>query len=264
MKPYSPFLLAAGLLLAPIGSAAAEPLTVVGTGDGLDMLRALSAVYRAESGETVVMPASIGSGGGIAAVAAGTEDLARAARPLKDSERAAGLVAVPIAEIPSAFFVHPAAGVHDLTAAQIAAIFAGSIQSWSEVGGAAVRIRVVRREDADSTLQVLRASMPGWDTLTITDRSKTAVTTQDAIETVRTVEGAIGFGPYSSSLSPDTVVLSVDGRKPTDPSYPSAVELSLVHAGDRVTPEIRNFIDFCRSDYGMKLMSAFGAVPPRD
>lgn len=262
--PYRRPLLAALFALASIPAAFSAGLTVVGTGDGLDMLRALSAVYQAESGRAVAMPASIGSGGGIAAVAAGTDQLARAARPLKDSEREAGLIAVPIAEIPSAFFVHPSAGVTQLTAAQVAAIYAGAIDSWSDVGGAPVKIKVVRREDADSTLQVLRASMPGWKTLEITARSKTAVTTQDAIETVRNVEGAIGFGPFSASLTPDTVVLAIDGRNPTDPGYPSAVELSLVYHKDRVSQDIRDFVAFCQSDYGMRLMSAFGAVPARE
>ncbi|WP_181700724.1 substrate-binding domain-containing protein [Chthonobacter albigriseus] len=256
--------IAAALWLSAIAPGSAETLKVVGTGDGLDMLRALAALYRAEEGGDVTLPASIGSGGGIAAVAAGTEKLARVARALKDTERAAGLEATPIAEVPSAFFVHAGVGIDGLSAAQVADIFSGRITNWSEVGGPDLKIRVVRREDADSTLQVLRSSMPGWDTLEFTPKSKTAVTTQDAIETVRTVEGAIGFGPFSASLAPDTTVLKIDGRFPTDPGYPSAVRLTLVFKKDAATPDVKEFVDFARSDRGMRLMAAYGAVPARE
>src|SRR5438105_1840628 len=119
-------------LIALASGSNAESLTVVGTGDGLDMLRSVAAVYRAERGREVILPASIGSGGGIAAVASGSERLARVARPLKQTERDAGLVAVPIAKLPTAIIVNPNTGVTALTSEQVASIFSGSITEWSE------------------------------------------------------------------------------------------------------------------------------------
>src|SRR5205085_5742540 len=149
--------------------------------------------------------------------------LARVARPLKDSEVSLGLVPVHIFELPSAFFAHRSAGVSALTAQQLADIYAGTIQNWRDVGGADLRIRVVRREEADSTLTVLRQTMPGWKDLVITEKSKTALTTQDCVNTVKEVEGAIGFGPYTRSLDADLAVLKVNGKFPTEVGYPSAV-----------------------------------------
>ena len=65
------------------GVAAAAELPVVGTGDGMELLRALGAAYTADNPKTqVVVPPSIGSGGGIAAVGSEKEVLARIARPL--------------------------------------------------------------------------------------------------------------------------------------------------------------------------------------
>lgn len=256
-------LVAAGVA-AMAGPAAGATLKVVGTGDGLEMLRAVAALYLAETGEEVMLPASIGSGGGIAAVAAGTEQLARVARPLKDTEKEAGLVAVPLASLRSAFMVHPNVGVGELTAEQVTAIYAGTITDWSEVGGPPMKIRVVRREDADSTLQGLRNGMPGWKDLVITDRSKTAVTTQDAVDTVRSVEGAIGFAPYSTSLDADTKVLKIDGLKPTDPGYPSAVELGFVYKTGATGREVDDFIAWATSDKAKRLLAAYGAVPVDD
>ena len=106
----------------------------------------------------------------------------------------------PVFRLPAAFFVHRVAGVSGLTSAQLADIYRGKITNWRDVGGADLRIRVVRREDQDSTLLVLRQSMPGWKDLVITEKSKTAVTTQDCSNTVKEVEGAIGFGPFTRAL----------------------------------------------------------------
>src|ERR1044072_4747562 len=150
--------LATRLLLAvPIAfagfNAHAGDLAVVGTGDGIDLLRALGAAYSADHPETnVIVPPSIGSGGGIAAVSSNKEVLARAARPLSESEREAGLIATPVFRLPSAFFVHRSAGVKGLPTAQLADVYGGKVSSWKEVGGNDLRIKVVRREDADSTL----------------------------------------------------------------------------------------------------------------
>jgi phosphate transport system substrate-binding protein len=254
-------LVVGGVIFLPNLVAAGE-LRVVGTGDGLQLLRNLAAEYAQETGnQDVVMPDSIGSGGGIAAVSAGEERLARVARVLKDSEKAAGLEYAPFARIPSVFFVNASAGVTSLTGEQIKGIFEGKIRSWSEVGGNDIKIRVVRREDGDSTLQVLRASMPGWSDLQFTDRSKMAVTTQDAVETVRSVEGAIGFAPHSEAMVDNTVVLNVDGRAPTDPDYPSAVELAFVFKTGTVEPDMQAFMDFVKSARAKQILSSQGALP---
>lgn len=253
-------LLVAGTALAT--TATADELRVVGTGDGLQLLRGVAARFNERAaGTEVVVPDSIGSGGGIAAVTTGEERLARVARVLKPSEQAIGLQYVPFARIPSVFFAHPSAGVNSLTSEQTRAIFEGKVRSWADVGGNDVKIRVVRREDGDSTLQVLRASMPGWQDLTFTERSKMAVTTQDAVATVRTVEGAIGFAPYTEVLGDEATVLAVDGLLPIDPGYPSTGELAFVFRSETMTPQMRSFIDFARSAQARTLMLAEGALP---
>jgi phosphate transport system substrate-binding protein len=255
--------LAALIALASVPSlASAKDLSVVGTGDGIELLRALSAAYSADNPDTTVMvPPSIGSGGGLAAVGGDKEVLARVARSLTDSERALGLVSTPMFRLPSAFFVHRGANVSDVSARQLADIYAGRIVNWSEVGGASMRIKVVRREEADSTLTVLRQSMPGWKDLAITEKSKTAVTTQDGINTVKDVEGAIGFGPYTKGLEGELVVLRVDGKYPTDRDYPSAVTVSLVHKPSTLTADAAKFIAYVKTAKAKTLLSSMGGVP---
>jgi phosphate transport system substrate-binding protein len=237
-------------------------LAVVGTGDGIDILRALSASYNKGSAQTeVAIPPSIGSGGGIAAVGSGNAALGRIARDLTEAEVSRGIVAVPVARLPSAVFVNPSARVSGVTTVELRDIYAGSITNWKDVGGADLRIRVVRREEADSTLSVLRASMPGWRNLEITDRSKLATSTQEAVETVRSVDGAIGFGPFTKTLEEGTVVLRLDGRHPVDPGYPSAAILSLIHLQQSSNSAAEDFIRYAKSSDAQSVITGFGAVP---
>jgi phosphate transport system substrate-binding protein len=243
-------------------TAQAGDLSVVGTGDGIDLLRALGAAYTADHPDTnVIVPPSIGSGGGVAAVGSNKEILARVARPLSDPEKEAGLISVPVFRLPSAFFVHRSAGVSSLSSAQLADIYRGKITNWRDVGGQDVRIKVVRREEQDSTLLVLRQSMPGWRDLAITEKSKTAVTTQDCIDTVKEVSGAIGFGPFTTALEMELAVLKIDGHHPTNRDYPSAVTLSFVYKDSTVTPDAKRFIGYVKAAKAKTVLTSMGGVP---
>ena len=103
--------LAVATLVAP-AMAQQTTLEVVGTGDGLDVLRALASAYNGQQKTAEIqIPPSIGSGGGIAAVGSGKSVLGRVARKLTDGEIASGLVYKPIAMLPSAIFINANASV---------------------------------------------------------------------------------------------------------------------------------------------------------
>jgi phosphate transport system substrate-binding protein len=243
-------------------SAFAGDLAVPGTGDGLDILRAVGAAYTADRPETVILfPPSVHSVGGITAVREGHAVIGRIARPLTAEERAGGLIATPVFRVPCTFMINPAANVRDLTADQVARIFRGEINNWQEVRGTNLRIKRVTREDSDSTLRVLRATMPGWRDLEFTDRSKMAATSQDAYEMVSETPGAIGFGPYSRTLEANTIVPRIDGRHPTEAGYPCAVTLSLIYREKDVTLEALAFVSFLFSPKAQRLIEDFGGVP---
>jgi phosphate transport system substrate-binding protein len=255
---------AMGLTAQAQTQAQTRTLEVVGTGDGIDLLRAVAAGFNEQNNTVrIEIPASIGSGGGIAAVGSGKSVLGRVARTLSDAEVASGIVYEPLARLPSAFFVHPGVGISGVTSEQLLGIYSGKISNWKELGGADQRIRVVRREDTDSTLIVLRASMPGWHDFEITDKSKTATSTQEAIETVREVAGAIGFGPYSKPLDQGLTVLRIDGRHPTDLEYPSSVVLALIHLNTISDAGALAFLKFVESPKVHDIIASLGSVPVR-
>jgi phosphate transport system substrate-binding protein len=263
MKSVQAACAAAWLAFAPAAAAAGD-LAVVGTGDGLEMLRAVGAAFTADHPETAVhVPPSVHSSGGILAVRTGSAILGRIARPLTLEERAEGIIEVPVFRLPSAFIINPAANVRHLSTEQAAGIFRGDITNWQAVGGTNLRIKLVRRDEADSTLKVLRATMRGWRDLVVTERSKAAETTQDAINLVGEVPGAISFVPYSRSLEASLVVPELDGRHVTDAEYPSAVTLSLIYREATVTTQALDFIRFVFSPKARTLIRNFGGVPVR-
>jgi phosphate transport system substrate-binding protein len=250
------------LLVSTFAVAAPYELSIVGTDDGMDVLRALGRAFMAENQSIqVYVPPSIESSGGISAVANDKAVLGRVARVLTDSEVRAGIQYKPIAKLPSAFYVNPDTRVTSLTSDQLADVYAGRVTNWKQVGGADLRIRVVRREEQDSTLKVLRMTMPRWKDLDITDRSKTAVTTEDAINTVHEVSGTIGFGPLTKTLKEKTVVLKIDGRYPTDDEYPSDVTLALIYKNSTITPAARSFLAFLGTEKASAILKEYGTVP---
>ncbi len=196
------FLLMAATLTsaAPLsGRASAPELRIVGSGDGMEMIEALAREFMAANhGRSIVVPPSIGTGGGFTAVATEKAILGRIARLPTDEEKAQGLVATPIVQVPIAIFAHPSTGVKALTSAQVLDIFSGKIRNWQEVGGADKPVRVVRRDLNDATTVALRATMPGWKDLVFSERSKQTLSTTEMQDAVRATEGAIGFCPYAS------------------------------------------------------------------
>jgi phosphate transport system substrate-binding protein len=103
--------------------------------------------------------------------------------------------------------------------------------------------------------------MPRWKDLVITDRSKTAATTEDAIDTVHEVSGTIGFGPFTRTLEEKTVVIRIDGHYPTDIEYPSGVILALIYKNSTTTPAARLFIAFLGTEKARSIFEQFGSIP---
>ena len=259
------FSLAVCSTLATVPCSAGDKLAVVGTGDGVQVLAALAATFTSKNPEiTIDLPPSIHSAGGIKAVAQGDAIIGRIARPLNQNELALGLHVIPIFQQPTVFFVHPSAKVKNLTTDQLVGVFSGKVKNWHEVGGGDVRVRVVRREEPDSSVAVFRDTLPGWKELKFDKaHSKLATTTQEAFDAVAKYEGATGFGPYSRDLDQRFTVLSVNGVHPTDLTYPSAVTLALIYRDATVTDAARKFMDFVLTEKAQNIVRELGAIPVR-
>ncbi len=261
MQRRSFLLIAAALpFVAPPSARASPPeLRIVGSGDGMEMLDAVAREYMAANpGRSVVVPPSIGTGGGFMAVATEKALLGRIARLPNDEEKAQGLVATPLVQVPIAIFAHPSTGVKALTSAQVVDIFSGKVRNWQEVGGADKPVRVVRRDLNDATTVALRAAMPGWKDLVFSERAKQTLSTTEMQDSVRTTEGAIGFCPYAKPIEGVVNYIKVDGLGPTDPGWSTHVQLSLVHKTSTIDESAKAFLAFAATARAKAVLRAHG------
>ncbi|OSM02244.1 putative phosphate transport system substrate-binding protein [Magnetofaba australis IT-1] len=237
-------------------------MEIVGTGDGMIVLHALAKAFSVNHPQDeIVVPDSIGSSGGYKAVGNDKALLGRVARKIKPREEPYGLTYLPIAKFPVVFFVNKSVTVSNLSAAQINDIYRGKIVNWSEVGGAEGKIRVVRREEGDSSLGNLRATFPGFDEVTITPYSKTATLNQHNFEIVTQKEGTIGFGPYADALKENVTILNIDGLAPTDENYPSFGTLALIFKAANRQGLVEAFLKFVETSPAMQAIRSAHATP---
>jgi phosphate transport system substrate-binding protein len=261
---YQTLIILLTVALLPLAStyAVAEEIEIVGTGDGTQVLKAVGVAFgETRPGVSVAVPKSIGSGGGIKAVGEGQNKIGRVARPIKDREKPFGLSYAPFAKVPVVFFTNPRTGVTNLTAEQVCAIYSGTITNWQEVGGNDEKIRVVRREDGDSSLEVLTKTFPGFKDIVITEKSKTALKTAENFTIVESKSGTIGFGPYDIAKDSGVTIVQIDGKSPTDPGYPSFTTLALVYKEENRTGALGEFIAFATSSSARPAIEAANGIP---
>src|SRR5947209_11819917 len=159
---------AAGIILAALSvcppqarAAELEAVTLPGTSDSQDLLRALAQSYAAQyPGRQVTVPNSIGSDGGVRVVRKEASSIGRVSRLPNAAEVAkyGEFKYLEFARVPVAFVVSADAGVSDLTEQQICDIFAGRVTRWKEVGGSDLPIAVQDRPDSGSNMQAIRGN----------------------------------------------------------------------------------------------------------
>ena len=239
-----------------------EEISIVGTGDGVAVLKAIANAFTQENpGATVLIPKSIGSGGGIKSVGKDKNIIGRVARGIKDKEKHYGLRYVPFARVPTVFFVNKSVGITGLTTGQVCDIYSGRVTNWKEVGGKDARIRVVRREDGDSSLKVLLKSFPGFKDMSITPKSKIAYNTPENTSTVENRADTIGFGPYDVAKNANVDILTINGKKATDAGYPSAGTLALIFKEKNYQGNIKKFGEFATSANAHDAIKGAGGMP---
>ena len=248
------------LILA--GTAFAEKITIVGTGSGMSILEDVGSAFSKKfPAVSVEVPKSIGSGGGIKAVGTDQAVIGRIARELKDKEKPYGLSYIPMAKMPIIFFVNPSVGIENLTPKQACDIYSGKITNWKEVGGKDAKIRVVRREDGDSSLKVLQTQLPGFKDITITEKSKTTDSDSKNCQFIEAKADTIGFGAYSDAKNYKVSILKIDGKHPSESEYPYFGTLALIVKDKNKTGAIKDFVGFATSVDAHDAIKGSGGMP---
>jgi phosphate transport system substrate-binding protein len=241
--------------------AIAEEIQIVGTGAGTEIIDDLGQSFsKANPGVTITAPKSIGSGGGIKAVGTDAAKVGRVGRGIKDNEKSYGLTYLAIAKLPIVIMTHKDVGIKNLTPQQICDIFSGKVTNWKEVGGKEETIRVVRREDGDSSLEVLQKTLPGFKEITITTKSKTTLSDPETIELVEKTPGTISFGTYPNAKVSKVSTVTIGGKSPTAADYAYVGDLGLVFKEKNKTGNIAKFIEFTTSPTAKDTIKGAGGL----
>lgn len=255
--------LAVGALATGLQAAALEPVTLPGTGDLTDLLRDVAAAYTAQYPDRkVIVPNSTGSDGGVRVVGTGEAPIGRVSRKPTAEELAkyGEFKYTEFARVPVAFVVHPKTGVRNLTEAQICDIYSGRVSNWKDVGGNDLPIDVQSRPEDGSNMRTIRKQMACFTTLEITPTAHDNLRNPDLVASMKVFPGALGFMPLSEAELHGFQVVTVDGVAPTTPAYKLGIGLGFVYKAT-LSPGIRAFLDYLKTDAARAIMRKTGHVP---
>lgn len=267
MRLFLKVILVAFAVLALTGTGFAdEKITICGTGDSQDLLRLLAKSYMtANPGNTIYIPESIGSGGGVRETAKGKCDLGRVARPIKDKEQKHNLKYRVFANSPIVIVTNLAVkGVKDITSDQFVKIYKGETRNWKDIKGPDAPIYVVDREKSDSSRGVLEKKVKGFKDIK-SRASKISLTTPDTVKTLKEKNSSIGYLPLSMAKNEGLAILSLDGVDATEENvasgkYPLVSPFGLVWKGE-LSGLSKAFMDYLFSNEAKESMQKFGAFP---
>lgn len=240
-----------------------DTVTLPGTGDSQDLLRQVARSYMLQYPERQVMvPDSIGSGGGIKAVGTGVAPIGRVARVPSPKELATygAFQYMEFARVPVAFVVSSNVGVPNLSEAQICAIYSGQITNWKGVGGPDLFINVQARPDAGSNMQTIRKYLPCFAELEVVPKAHFNLRNADLVQSMQTFPGSIGFMPLSEAKLHEFTVVSLDGVAPHTLQYKLGIGLGFVYQ-QLLSPSIQAFLNYLFTEPAHKIMVQTGHVP---
>ena len=227
--------------------------------------------------ETVLIEiAAHGSGTGFAALAAGRADIAMSSRPIKRKEAVSlhfmGNMRSPEAEQTVAIdglaiLVHPDNPVSRLSIDQVARLFAGRISNWQEVGGPDMPVTLYARDENSGT----------WDTFKSLVLGKTHELSADArrfesndrlSDRVSEDPAAIGFTGLASVRNARLLAISDNNTAAMKPTaftvatedYPLSRRLFFYLPPVNQTPQAAEFVAFCQSQQGQRIVEQVGFV----
>lgn len=260
---------ATAILLAVSATAQAAALVIPGSGSPELILRELADAFNAtRNGHQVTIPPSSGTAGGIRAVESGEAMMARVARALTPDEIKTGLRYLGFARDAVVFAVGADVKLRALSSGQMADIFSGKVTNWNEVGGAPARIRLLTRENSETSLQAIRQHVPPFKALVFAPHAKLLNHDYEMIAMLDRYESAVGFLTRSSLAGATTGVKAValDGAAPTpnnvaEGKYGLLVEYGLVYRDGRMSQAARRFADYVFADGGRRVLMQHGLAP---
>lgn len=257
---------AASLLMAAVaGTALAAEVKIGGSGAPTLALEPVAqAFHKRHPDLRPVMISTLGTRGGMRAVAEGALEVGVASRELSAAEAASGLTQVEFARTPFVFATQAKNRTTRITLEEVVDIYDGKMQTWPD----GTKLRLVLRPEGDSDTMVLRsiseelrrastaaAKRPGMPV---------AITDADSSESLESIPGAFGTMTLSQILVEKRAIraLVLDGVEPSVKNamagrYPLHKRFYLV-VREPPSAAARAFVDFVRSPAAQALLSRTG------
>jgi phosphate transport system substrate-binding protein len=257
------------LLLAFCTGAAADEFKIGGAGAALGTMRLLAAEFMARYPDVqiTILP-SLGSGGGIKAVAAGAIGLAVAARPLDESEGKLGVIATEYARTPFVFAVSVKSTLAAITTAELIDIYTGKTTHWADGSPARVVLRLASDIDTATIKNISPEFRRAAEVAETRPGVRMAVSDQDAANDLERIPGAIGPLTLAQIVSEKRALRAVklDGKEPAPKNaaagvYPYYKRLFFVTGTPRAAA-VERFITFVQSPAGLRILSGNGQWTP--
>jgi len=264
-----------GLLLLAVmmgfspATALADVLRISGTGSSIATIKSVSDAFLETTSdiEIKVVEPGMGSGGSIKGVIKDFLDIAMSARPLKDKEKAHGLVQQELGHNP--FVIATAKGNTSTTGfslKELARIYSGETTTWPDGS----RIRLVLRPATDSDTAILKSMSPEMAEAVTTAFERKGVTypatDQAAADLIERTPGAVGSCTLALIVSEQRPLrpLAIEGVTPSLATlrsgvYPYFKSLYVVTEAEP-SNAVRQFVSFLTSVRGRQLLHRAGYV----
>ena len=254
--------------------SAPEAIYVSGSSTVLPPVSKAAEQFTSETGISVVVNAG-GSGGGFNQLAEGQSDIGMMSRDITDGERDAfktlNFTEIAIgrdAVVPSISSEIYDAGVKALTISQIAAIYSGKVQNWSELGGPNREIFAIDKEASRGTRQVFmkivlgdpKAEAPGADLVTgSNNEEQTALVQSDAAIGMLSVAWLNEDVRGLAIILQNGEIVEATNENIQAGSYPFVRDLNVVIRDD-VKSSAKTFIEYLLGPAGQKMVEDSGYI----
>jgi phosphate transport system substrate-binding protein len=244
------------------GGDTATTLTVAGSTSVQPFAEKLAETYMSTHPGVSINVQGGGSTAGVRAAETGAAQIGMSSRHLKGTEESLHQVTIALDGI--AIISNAANPVAGLTRAEVAAIFAGEISRWSQVGGRDRPIHFVTREEGSGTRGAFEEMVMGKRE--IAPRALVQDSNGAVREIVASDPDALGY--ISLGLVDRRVrAVAVDGVLPTHETIIAKryaiVRPFLFLSREEPSGAARAFIDFVLGAEGQRLLGLEGLIPVR-
>lgn len=242
----------------------AEELKIGGTGAGLGTMRVLGDAFsKAYPGTSVSVLPSMGTSGGLKAVAAGAIDIAVSARPLGEAETKARLAAFEYGSTALVFATQSASTVSNVATQELVDIYSGKLGHWPD----GTKVRLILRPAGDADSEAIKGLSSQMRAAVVAAEARKgmllAVTDQETAESLEQIPGGLGLSSLALILSERRAIktLSLDGVAPTiknvaDGKYPFVRRLYVVTKAEQT--DAMKFVAFVQSREGREILIRTG------